>query len=85
MLVRATTGLRTMPGRKGAAEKEGVQGVVAYGRALPDHDLVLRFEMWGSWSVSRVRALESHADARMLAGSCLALCVPWRLHTSCVP
>lgn len=60
--------------------------MVAYVRALPDHDLVLRFEMWESWSVSRVRALGSHADARrMLAGSCPALCVPWRPHTSCVP
>lgn len=85
MLAGATTGLRMMLGRKGAGKREGVQDVVVYGRALPDHDLVLRFEMWGSWSVSRVKALESRADARMLAGSCPALCVPWCPHISCVP
>lgn len=66
-----------MPAGEGAGERDGVQDVVAYGRVLPDHDVVLRFEMWGSWSVSRVRASESHADARMLAGSRTALCVPW--------
>lgn len=50
-------------GRKGAGKREGVQDVAAYGRALPDHHPVLRFEMWGSWSVPRAKALEAQADA----------------------